>query len=213
MLLEEAGLAPKTTDIHLEYKVKPTRGRGKASHTDLMAIDASPVRRALGIEAKWTESRYDTVEKWLKLGTSPENRRLVLQSWLDRLEPYSDGKPAIEDWSEMVYQMVHRAASCAAACGPDGHPTMAYLVFHGTQAAGSHIEDYRADLQRLRAAVGNRDRFPFFLASVRLHATGAFESLAGLRKGTAATGRAVRGALAPGNPPLFTFADPLIERV
>ena len=53
---------PSRVQLNFEYTVSPPRGRGKASHTDLMIV--SP-EIAIAIEAKWTESRYEKVRDWL----------------------------------------------------------------------------------------------------------------------------------------------------
>ncbi|EIC22872.1 DUF6946 family protein [Thiorhodovibrio frisius] len=210
-LLKASGLNPEATDLHLEYQVKPSRGRGQASHTDLMAIEAAPANRALAVEAKWTEPRYETVSKWLGGGTAPENRRLVLRGWLDQIESHAAGTIATDDCGELIYQMVHRAASAVSASGPGGHPAMAYLVFHDGDAG--HLDDCRSDLCRLRSAIGKVEGFPFFLVFVPLHETDAFCKVKDLKKGDAETGRAVRQSLAQGSLPLFRFGKPHIERI
>lgn len=217
-LLDEADLMMEGVNLHFEYQVKAGRGRGKASHTDLMAIDAVPVsRRSLAIEAKWTEPRYANVTDWLKRGTSLDNRRQVVRGWLDQIEPHAAGLLAVDDCDGLIYQMVHRAASAAAACGIDGLPAMAYLVFHVADPkddakAESHLADYRADLRRFRSVIGNAEGFPFFLASVPLELTEAFRAVVDLKKGDPATGRAIRHLLAHARAPLFHFRKPRIER-
>jgi len=137
---------------------------------------------------------------------------LVLQGWLDRIEPHAAGSPAADDCGELIYQMVHRAASAAAACEPGGHPAMAYVVFRDGEA-NTHFDDYRADLHRLRSAIGDDEGFPFFLASVPIRPTEAFQEVAGLKKGDSETGEAVRRSLTHGSPPLFDFAEPKIQRI
>jgi hypothetical protein len=57
-------------DYHFEFTVEPPKGRGKASHTDLMVQSGS---RCLAIEAKWTEPIYPTVAAWVD-GTVGGNR-------------------------------------------------------------------------------------------------------------------------------------------
>jgi len=210
-LLDSADLNPPTADLHLEYQVAPPAGRSNAaSHTDLMAIEAAPTNRSLAIEAKWTEPRYDTVAKWLTQGNSAESREKVLRGWLDLLEPHAAASLSIRDADELIYQMVHRAASAAAACSPGGRPAMAYLFFHENPDA-SHLNEYRADLSHFHTTLGNPQGFPFFLASVPIEPTAAYHPLAGLEKGETATGQTIRQALQPGEPPLFTFGEPQIE--
>jgi hypothetical protein len=88
---------------------------------------------------------------------------------------------------------------------------MAYLVFHDERTGTPHLDDYRADLCRLRSAIGNKEHFPFFLTSVSIHPTDAFRELEGLKKGSSETSSAVRRALAIGSPPLFDFSKATIE--
>jgi hypothetical protein len=60
--------------MSFEYQVPPNRGRGKASHSDLMI---GWDRAAAAIEAKWTEPEYELVSEWL--GAKPtRNRKEVL---------------------------------------------------------------------------------------------------------------------------------------
>jgi hypothetical protein len=210
-LLSEAGMDVAVADLHLEYQVKAGRGRGKASHTDLMAIQSGPPPRSIAIEAKWTEPRYETVAKWLGGETSPENRREVLRGWLKEITTHTKSEIHPDHCGGLVYQMVHRAASAVAASGSGGQPSMAYLVFHDERMGTPHLDDYRADLCRLRSAIGNKERFPFFLTSVSIHPTDAFRELEGLKKGCSETSIAVRRALASGSPPLFDFSEATIE--
>ena len=214
-LLLEAGMDIALADLHLEYQVKPPTGRGKPSHTDLMAIQLGPPKRSLAIEAKWTEPRYETVATWLRGGTSPENRREVLRGWLGQITTHTKSEIHPDHCGGLVYQMVHRAASAVAASGSGGHPAMAYLIFQqeseGRVGAESQLEGYRNDLRQFRKIVGNQERFPFFLVSVLIRPTGAFEPLSALPKGSTDTGRAVRMALEAEGVPLFDFGDGRIE--
>lgn len=89
---------------------------------------------------------------------------------------------------------------------------LAYLVFH-TADAESHLTGYRADLQRLRSLIGNIDGFPFLLVSVGMQPTQTYREVAGLKKGDATTGQAIRQILATGKGPLFDFGPPRIGRI
>src|SRR5438046_1368623 len=51
---------PGDYDLFLEYTVRPPKGRGKASHTDVMLKSGN---HALAIEGKWTEPMYETVAR------------------------------------------------------------------------------------------------------------------------------------------------------
>src|SRR5207247_11173459 len=66
------------TEMHFEYEVPVQRGRGKSSYTDLMVLSEEV---AVAIEAKFTEPRYESVDKWL--GPTPTaNRREGSEGWL-----------------------------------------------------------------------------------------------------------------------------------
>jgi hypothetical protein len=84
-LLKELEM-PEVCDLHLEYKVKPPKGDGEASHTDLMIISGES---SLAIEVKWTEPRYPTVSEWLQIGANPHNRREVFAGWLSLLQKHA----------------------------------------------------------------------------------------------------------------------------
>lgn len=100
--------------LHFEFTVDPARGRGKASHTDLMAQNSCA---AVALEAKWTEPEYALVAEWLG-STATQNKRLVLQGWTEMVQPFANRQLSAEDFAGVAYQMVHRAASgCAVARG------------------------------------------------------------------------------------------------
>src|SRR4051794_24404723 len=117
------GLMP--LDFHFEFKVDhQSQGRGKPSHTDLMAISADA---CIAIEAKWTEPPYESVTSWLSKGT--DNREKVLKGWLSILS--LNGAPvSADDVRDCEYQMLHRAASACATASPFGkRPMLAYFKF------------------------------------------------------------------------------------
>lgn len=154
-------LVPPRVQLNFEHKVRPPRGRGNSSHTDLMV--SSP-GLAIAIEAKWTEPRYKTVGDWLDGST---NREEVLQGWCDLLEQRS-ANPILEgDLHGLPYQMVHRAASAcqqrnASSCW------LVYLVFETTEKQRS---EYLADLAHLRAVLGSRSSLGIALAECSMEQT------------------------------------------
>jgi len=103
---------PDNYDLFLEYTVRPPKGRGKASHTDVMLRSGT---HALGIEGKWTEPMYETVARWLKGGKDQANRATVLEGWLTLLQRRTTKPLQAEDFHPTIYQMVHRAAPVATA--------------------------------------------------------------------------------------------------
>ena len=137
---------PRRVRLDFEHLVSPPRGKGKESHTDLMAL--SP-EHAIAIEAKWTEPRYRTVRSWL--GKSA-NRKEVLHGWCDLLGRRGGDPIPQEGLHELPYQMVHRAAS---ACHADdaSRSCLVYMVFEPSPGKRS---EYLADLARLRDVLGPR---------------------------------------------------------
>ena len=149
---------PRRVQLDFEHEVRPPKGKGMPSCTDLMVI--SP-EFALAIEAKWTEPRYPVVEDWLD-GT--EDRKEVLQGWCDLLELRAESRVAIEDLHGLPYQLVHRSASAchqraAASCW------VVYLVFEATAQARSK---YLEDLVLLRDMLGSRSSLGMALAECSL---------------------------------------------
>jgi hypothetical protein len=198
-LLCHVGSADSTTEAHLEFTVGPKQGTGKPSHTDVMVISEE---RAIAIEAKWTESRYDEVSVWLERGSSAQNRRNVMNGWLSLLQPDAAKKLCLDDFSSAVYQMVHRAASVYSA---GRLPTLLYVQFcplPDRRAVESSLMD---DLHHLHALLGSPVAFPFLLAEVEAMPTSAFERIRSLPKGIPQTAETVRAALQ--GEPLFAFTN------
>ena len=121
-IVHELGIEGEPS-YHLEFGVEPPAGRGNPSQTDLWVQTKDQV---LGIEAKWTERRYETVETWLKRSNNPDNKRTVLHGWIGCLQQYSSNPLTIEGMKGQVYQMVHRAAS---VCSCKTNPILAYMLF------------------------------------------------------------------------------------
>lgn len=218
-LLVRVGVDPsESMEFRFEFQVPPAKGRGKPSHTDLMVLDAGPPRFALAIEAKWTEPRYETVSRWLGAGSSPENRREVLRGWLDVIAGRTGFGIRLEGCGDLVYQMVHRAASAVFASGAGGRAAMAYVIFktegEGAQrGAALPVEECRNDLRRLRAIAGSSESLPLFLVTVPVRPTPAFVAVANLRKGCPNTGESIRSALSEAGSPLFAYGTPMIEPI
>jgi hypothetical protein len=161
-------------DLHFEYIVNPPNGRGKSSHTDLMVRSKD---QALAIEAKWTEPRYEEVDKWLVGGHNPANRIAVMGGWIGLLQRQSLRPLALGDFGRTVYQMVHRAASAIAS---GERASLAYIKFStvpSLPADGIYI-----DLQRLHALLGSPRTFPFHLIEMQLLPMPAFHKIRNLPK-------------------------------
>lgn len=198
-ITESLGTADDSCEVHLEYQVKSPRGRGKPSHTDIMLIQGN---RSVAIECKWTEPRYETVANWLTQGESPANRREVMSGWLSLLQPYAHNKLQLDQFSEAVYQTVHRAAS---ACVAGRIPALAYIQFRPLPNGAEVHSTLRGDLDHLYTLLGAPEQFPSWRVEVTLKPTEGFEHIRNLTKGLPATAQAVRKALCDGA--LFKFED------
>lgn len=193
-------------EAHVEYTVRPPQGSGKPSHTDVMLIAAG---HACALEAKWTEPRYETVGEWLNRGTNPDNRRAVLDGWISSLRSRIRKSLDRGEFSDAVYQMVHRAAS---ACEAGRSSAMAYLQFMplpgGALPVTSALE---CDLAHLHRVLGNPTPLPFYWVEVEVRPTAAFERIKELPKGSRDTEVAVRTAL--GEAPLFDFGSFRVRQI
>lgn len=204
---------PEDVDVHFEYRVSSSKGDGRPSQTDAMVLSGSA---ALAVEAKWTEPRYPTVGTRLKRKAkgksaeeSEENAKNVLNGWLELLQPHATKPLRLEEFSDAVYQVVHRAAS---ACAMSRAPSLAYLHFEPSFRSGAATaEQYRIDLARVHHQLGDPPDFPFHFVEIPIFPTSAFRDIEHLRKGTPETDRAVRSALLADR--LFDFGNPKIETI
>jgi len=205
-IVKQLGM-PSGYELYLEYKVKPPKGRGTASHTDVMLTAGTS---SLAIEAKWTEPMYAPVSKWLKSGKDSSNREQVLDGWLSLLEGPAKTALELSDFDDSIYQMVHRAASAAAA---GVSPRLTYFLFEPsgdekTESAGDVYNQLEALWKLLRSPVG----FPFSVVEITTRPTDAFDAIKHLPKNEQSTSDTVVAALLS-ETPLFDFSEFKIRRV
>jgi hypothetical protein len=220
-ILGECGVAGELA-LHFEFKVRSGHEATRPSQTDVMVLSSA---RALAIEAKWTEPRYESVARRLKRLPSRSKRtvtfdeveylatqRRFADGWIDFLRPYAESPLMLDSFGDAVYQTLHRAAS---ACGASRPPSLAYLHFSpalGSLAAGAAgTEDYIADLRHVHNLLGHPAGFPFFVVDVRLQPTAAFSRIGELQKRMPGTDPAVRAALIAGK--LFEFDQLHVHRI
>ena len=149
--------------LDFEHTVPVQRGRGKPSCTDLMMKTGDT---SVAIEAKWTESRYPEVSAWLEEGSNPENRREVLEGWVDLLGRGLSRKPKAIDMLELPYQLVHRAAS---ACFPDSKNH--WLVYQLFGMTSQKYETYLRDLRKFADVLEPGRSLKICIASYRIERT------------------------------------------
>jgi hypothetical protein len=198
-------------DFHFEFKVgHQSKGRGKPSHTDLMAVSNS---ECIAIEAKWTEPPYENVASWLSKGG--ENREDVLKGWLALLSPYGTALSSGE-FEDCEYQMLHRAASaCATASSyePKKRPTLAYFKFTSPSMPPSAAprDYYRTALGLLHKRLPRPTYFRFFLVEIQMAPSEPFGLIGNLPKASPATGISTRSALQEAR--LFNFLSFRVEQI
>ena len=136
----------RTAEFSFEYPVPTQRGRGKASMTDLMITTN---KFAMAIEAKWTECKENykpTIDKWLNEGKNLENRKLVLNGWLDYINKFLPNNKCLDidnNIAQIPYQFLHRVASaCYVAMKKGVVPVVIYQLFFDDGNNGTE-EDMR----------------------------------------------------------------------
>ena len=133
-----------------EYPVPVQGGRGTPSFTDLMIIGASTT---IGIEAKFTEGRYESVAKWLRLAKD-SNRSDVLSGWFQMIESVTGVRLDSDAVAKLPYQAIHRTASACSLTG--SNRWVIYQVF-----SDHRLSYYRDFLGSIRRALGDTQALQF----------------------------------------------------
>jgi hypothetical protein len=196
---------PPDSDLHLEYTVSPPQGEGGASQTDIMVKSDEG---SLAIEAKWTEKLYGTVEAWLPT-VDELNGPVVLNGWLEILGIRATKELITSDFSDVINQMIHRAASAVVS---GGDSKLAYFLFKPSpdlQAASTN--SIKTELTSLWTKLGKPKNFPFYVVEITMSELPAYVSLRDLPK-CAETSVLVRTALQC-NQPLFDFQKYRVVRI
>ena len=222
-LLELWG-APTDATVHVEYCVPSANPGGNPSQTDALLMSDSAV---WAVEAKWTEPRYATVAKRLtqqpRYKTTAErlsrreadlaDAKEAVNGWLAHLNQFAEHPLQLKDVSDVVYQVLHRAASaCAVASARGYEPHLIYLHFHPSPSKNSATtKQYISDLGHLYSLLGAPRNVKFVVVEMPIHPTITFESIKDLDKRSPATSARVTEALRDG--PLFTFGTPTTTRI
>jgi hypothetical protein len=190
--------------LAFEYTVQPAKGQGYASHTDLMIVSS---QTAVGMEAKYTEGKYDVVSAWL--GEPPsDNKRLVLEGWLDLIARATGRQLTVEQVKDCTYQLLHRTAS---VCSVGAERWV--VVYHGFDLTEDRNRYYLAQLTRLACLVAIPEKFQFFLLTNTMAKSPAYSELQA--KWRANEGRDfaqdIRRLLRQRN--VATFTDPVVTTI
>lgn len=203
--------APSDNTVHFEYRVPSPKPRGNPSQTDALLMSDSMV---WAVEAKWTEPRYERVAKRIRKPESDgADPRITVAGWLKYLQPFAGKDLCVDDFSEVVYQVLHRAASaCAVATANRLHPHLVYLHFHPSPLPSSaKTSQYVSDLRHLHALLGSPGSIRFTVVELPLEPTAGFEAIKDLDKKSRETAVQVKAALCRG--PLFTFGKPILTQI
>jgi hypothetical protein len=199
---------PSAYDLYLEFQVPPPQGQGMASHTDVMLRSGA---ESLAIEAKWTEPMYPPVGPWLIAGNNPQNRVNVLDGWLDLLQQRVTKQLVANEFNDVIYQMLHRAASAASA---GNSPRLAYFLFEPSPNGGAATPDAVYEkLSLFWDILGQPMTFPFYLVKIGIKPREAYEQLRLLPIGAEGTAEAMILALQDPLAPLFNFEIIQCQRV
>lgn len=146
---------PESCIMEFEYQVPTEQGKGKPSHTDLMI---SWDDTCVGIEAKYTEPPYETVNKWLIEGKDRQNREAVLSGWCNMISRVTEKGMSILSVGDVTYQMIHRIASTCSRY--ESQKNVIYQVF---SPSAETLNYYHTHLNRIRAIMGPTQSLKLFL--------------------------------------------------
>jgi hypothetical protein len=149
-----------------------------------------------GIEAKFTEPRYESVATWL--GRAPTtNRADVLEGWVCAIEAATEASIQRDAVMDLPYQLIHRTAS--VCCVGRRKRLMVYQVFGDSPA---HY--YAEDLGRFAATLAAPERISFLVLGCAWRST---DTYARLEAGERGLGEDVLAAMLAG--PLLEFGQPV----
>lgn len=202
VLAQQLGLADLNGAEHeFEYATPVKRpGRGKASMTDLLLRSD---RTVVAIEAKWHEPTYPSVREWLTKGNE-YNKRNVLHHWLGMFDGFSDHDVDAAGVNNIIYQLLHRAASACRVAGPNRTAIVAYLIFSERSA----LEGYRAQMEALRDAIRPNHRLRLVALQVPIAMTPTYTDTMEHAARISTRGIPVLIRNAVKEQPLFAFGTP-----
>ena len=203
--------AGRDAAVHVEYGVPSPKPGGRPSQTDVLLTSGAGT---WAIEAKWTEPRYETVKgRPAKPEADGAGPKTTVGGWLKHLQAFTPRQLKLDDFNDMVYQIVHRAASaCAAATERGTSAELVYLHFHPSPLSNSATTaQYVADLRQLRELLGAESRLGLTVVEMSLSPTAAFDRIKDLDKRQSETAKPVRKAVC--EEMLFEFGAPMVTRI
>jgi hypothetical protein len=201
--------APADCAVAFEFGVPSPKARGNPSQTDAVFASSSTV---WAVEAKWTEpmDRQSVAKRISKRESDGGDPRLTVAGWLAHLQPHCLSPLRVEDFSDIIYQMVHRAASAAYLAEKRKlKAELIYLHFAPSPSpAAATTQHYVSELTRLHERLGRPATLPIRVVEMSLTHTEAFAAIKDLDKHSTATATRVKEALCTA--PLFTFSEPTV---
>jgi hypothetical protein len=209
-LLATLGI-PVDAPVHFEYCVPSPIPGGNPSQTDAVILSETDVWM---IEAKWTEPPDKlTVEKRIIRESDKAIGVATIAGWLNHLQAYASHPLKPDDFRNVTYQIVHRAASaCAVAKERESVPHVVYLHFDPSPLKNTAATAmYERDIAEFHALLGAPSGLTFDVVELPLCPEPAFEAIKDLDKHSPSTSTRVKEALCAG--PLFSFGEPRIHRI
>lgn len=139
--------------------------------------------------------------------------KVMVDGWLKHLNRLAAHPLQVEDVTDVVYQVLHRAASaCAVATAHRCMPYLIYLHFHPSHLKNSATTDqYVSDLRHLHELLGSPANLKFAVVEMPVQFTAAFDAIKDLDKHSPDTSVQVSAALRQG--PLFIFGTPTTTHI
>lgn len=191
-----------SANLCFEYPVASANMKSKSSFTDVMYISETA---GVAVEGKWTEGAgTPQVAKWLTSGNR-ENRKLVLEHWLDLISGRSLGldRSAV---SNLSYQVIHRTASACSL--PSERVFVVYQCF--STGVEKEVEPH---LRRAAAVIRPTSNLEFWVQKIPMELPDFYRQMKE-RVGIASAEEKpalVRAAIVEGE--LFRFAAAITQRV
>ncbi|HMV41017.1 MAG TPA: hypothetical protein PK079_11935 [Leptospiraceae bacterium] len=133
--------------------------KGKASMTDLMILSDS---KKIAIEAKFTEvtGKYEVIENWLQ-NPNKDNRKNVLENWIQMIQPFSSSELKIENIKTIPYQFLHRTAS-ACAYYESKEVYVIYQIFYDGETK-AELEKFKKEIIKAKEIINPNEKLKFYL--------------------------------------------------
>jgi len=148
-------------NICFEYPVKSIKN-ATSSYTDIMLISD---KTNIAIESKWTEKIGDYCRN-----QKSKRKNEVQQHWINIISKYIGKDLAIEQFSDIEYQLLHRVAS-ACSLNKD-NCIVTYQIFYTDLLSDSFIKE----IVKLKSILDNT-KIKFYVDSVKIDFTDIYLKL------------------------------------